>query len=112
MSSDAKPSCCLLLFFYSLLFFAQQDNLQCAEVPYVHASSSSSLVTKLKRSKTVDGEKKVYFSSSWWLVQDTQGHQKPLLYRENESLKIRLSLEMMQTNLTNTHMLFLQMCDE
>lgn len=26
-------------FFYSRLFFAQQDNLQCAEVPYVHASS-------------------------------------------------------------------------
>ena len=46
--------------------------------------------SKLKRSKTVkDEEKKVYFSSSTY---SRPPLQKPLLYRENESLKIRVSL--------------------
>ena len=65
--------------------------------------------SKLKRSKTVkDEEKKVYFSSS------SQGHRykSPCFIGKMSPLRLGWAWDAMQTNITNTHMLFLQICDE
>lgn len=72
--------------------------------------------SKLKRSKTVkDEEKKVYFSSSSRrLVLHTQGHhyKSPCFIGKMSPLRLGWAWDAMQTNITNTHMLFLQICDE